>query len=41
MAGQVAINRLAFGVGQGEFKATTTIPAAVTVSVVISARRAP
>ena len=41
MAGQVAINRLAFGVGQGEWKATTTIPAAVTVSVAILARRAP
>jgi polyisoprenoid-binding protein YceI len=41
MAGQVAINRLAFGVGQGEFKATTAIPAAVTVSVAILARRAP
>lgn len=41
MAGQVAINRLAFGVGQGEFKATTAIPAAVTVSVAITARRAP
>jgi polyisoprenoid-binding protein YceI len=41
MAGQVAINRLAFGVGQGEFKATSAIPAAVTVSVAILARRAP
>jgi polyisoprenoid-binding protein YceI len=41
MAGQVSINRLAFGVGQGEFKATTAIPAAVTVSVAITARRAP
>lgn len=41
MTGQVAINRLAFGVGQGEWKAVTTIPAAVTVSVAITARRAP
>jgi polyisoprenoid-binding protein YceI len=41
MAGAVGINRLAFGVGQGEWKATTTIPAAVTVSVAITARRAP
>ncbi|HLZ85021.1 MAG TPA: YceI family protein [Caulobacteraceae bacterium] len=41
MTGQVAINRLAFGVGQGEWKAVTTIPAAVTVSLAITARRAP
>ena len=41
MTGQVAINRLAFGVGQGEWKAVTTIPAAVTVSIAITARRTP
>jgi len=41
MTSQVAINRLAFGVGQGEWKAATTIPAAVTVSVALAARRAP
>jgi polyisoprenoid-binding protein YceI len=41
MAGQVAINRLAFGVGQGEWQATDAIPAAVTVSIALSARRAP
>ena len=41
MTSQVAINRLAFGVGQGEWKATTTIPAAVTISIVLAARRAP
>ncbi len=41
MTGQVAINRLAFGVGQDEWKAVTTIPAAVVVSVAITARRAP
>jgi len=41
MTGQVAINRLAFGVGQDEWKATTTIPAAVAVAVAITARRAP
>ncbi len=41
MTSQVAINRLAFGVGQGEWKAVTTIPAAVTVSVVLAARRTP
>ena len=41
MVGAVAINRLAFGVGQGEWQATDAIPAAVTVSVAITARRAP
>jgi polyisoprenoid-binding protein YceI len=41
MTGSVAINRLAFGVGQGEWAATTTIPAAVTVTVALTARRAP
>jgi polyisoprenoid-binding protein YceI len=41
MTAKVAINRLAFGVGQGEWTATTTIPAAVTVSIAITARRAP
>lgn len=41
MTSQVAINRLAFGVGQGEWKAVTTVPAGVTVSVVLAARRAP
>lgn len=41
MTGAVAINRLAFGVGQGEWRATDAIPAAVTISVALSARRAP
>lgn len=41
MTGAVAINRLVFGVGQGEWKATDTIPAAVTVSVALTARRTP
>ncbi len=41
MTSTVAINRLAFGVGQGEWSATTTIPAAVTVSIALAARRAP
>ena len=41
MTGQVAINRLAFGVGQGEWAAVTTIPAAVSVSIALTARRAP
>jgi polyisoprenoid-binding protein YceI len=41
MSGTVVINRLAFGVGQGEWSATTTIPAAVTVSIGLAARRVP
>ncbi len=41
MTGAVAINRLFFGVGQGEWKATDAIPAAVTVSVALTARRTP
>ena len=41
MTGAVAINRLAFGVGQGEWQAVDAIPASVTVSIAISARRAP
>ncbi len=41
MSGAMAINRLVFGVGQGEWKATDTIPAAVTVSVALTARRTP
>jgi len=41
MTGAVAINRLAFGVGQGEWQATDAIPATVTVSIALSARRAP
>jgi polyisoprenoid-binding protein YceI len=41
MTGAVALNRLAFGVGQGEWTATDTVPANVTVSVDLTARRAP
>jgi polyisoprenoid-binding protein YceI len=41
MTAAIAINRLAFGVGQGQWKSTETIPAAVTVNVAISARRTP
>ena len=33
MNAAVALNRLAFGVGQGEWKATDTVPAGVTVNV--------
>lgn len=37
----VVLNRLAFGVGQGEWKATDTVPANVTVNVALTARRTP
>ena len=37
MNARVALNRLAFGVGQGEWKATDTVPATVTVNVALSA----
>ena len=40
MTAQAAINRLAFGVGQGQWKATTTLPAAVTLMIAINARKA-
>ncbi len=40
MSGEVTINRLAFGVGQNEWKATTTLPAAVRVTIALNARRA-
>ena len=40
MSGQVAINRLAFGVGQNEWKATTTLPATVQLTIALNARRA-
>lgn len=39
MSGAVTLNRLAFGVGQNEWKATTTLPAAVNVSMTLVARR--
>ena len=41
MTASLAINRLAFGVGQGEWSATTTIPAAVTVTISLLASRVP
>ena len=41
MTGEVALNRLAFGVGQGEWAATDTVPADVTVNVDLTAHRAP
>ena len=41
MKASLDLNRLAFGVGQDEWKATTALPAAVTVSIAIAASRAP
>lgn len=41
MKAGVSINRLAFGVGQNEWKAVTTLPAPVRVDIVIVARRTP
>jgi len=41
MKASLALNRLAFGVGKDEWKATTVLPAAVTVSIAIAASRAP
>ena len=39
MNAQVSLNRLAFGVGQGDWQATDTVPAAVTVDVALTAHR--
>ena len=41
MTASLAVNRLAFGVGQGEWKATEAIPAAVNVTVDLTARQTP
>jgi polyisoprenoid-binding protein YceI len=41
MKASVALNRLAFGVGQDEWKATTALPASVGVTIAIAARRKP
>jgi polyisoprenoid-binding protein YceI len=41
MTGAVPLNRLAFGVGQGEWAATDSVPAGVTVNVDLTAHRAP
>ena len=41
MNAAVQLNRLAFGIGQGEWKATDTVPAGVTVNVQLTAHRAP
>lgn len=39
MAGQVVLDRLAFNVGQGDWQATDTVAAAVTVNVALTAHR--
>ena len=41
MAGTATIDRTVFGIGQGEWAATTDLPAAVTVTVAIKADRKP
>jgi polyisoprenoid-binding protein YceI len=41
MSAQVVLNRLAFGIGQGEWQATDTVPAGVTVHIDLAAHRAP
>jgi len=41
MNAQVSVSRLAFGVGQDEWKATSVIPDPVTVMIAVSARRVP
>ena len=41
MTGGIGVNRLAFGVGQGEWAATDTVPAGVTVNIDLTAHRAP
>ena len=40
MSAVVAVNRLAFDIGQDQWKATDVIPAAVTVTIAITATRA-
>ncbi|MBI5938987.1 MAG: YceI family protein [Caulobacterales bacterium] len=40
MNASVGLNRLAFGVGQGEWKTTEVVPATVTVNISLTARRA-
>ena len=39
MTGSTVLDRTAFGVGQGEWRDTNTIPARVTVNVAVTARR--
>lgn len=40
MTASLALNRLAFGVGQGEWKTTEVVPGTVTVNISLTARRA-
>ncbi|MFZ5671211.1 MAG: YceI family protein [Pseudomonadota bacterium] len=40
MTASIGLNRLAFGVGQGDWKTTETVPATVTVNIDLTARRA-
>jgi polyisoprenoid-binding protein YceI len=40
MTSSVGLNRLAFGVGQGEWKTTEVVPGTVTVNISLTARRA-
>lgn len=41
MSAATSLNRLAFGVGQGQWSATDSIPAAVAVTINLAAHRAP
>ncbi len=41
MSASVSLNRLAFGVGQSEWKSTEALPAAVSVTITLAAKRAP
>ncbi len=40
MNASIGLNRLAFGVGQGEWKTTDVVPGTVTVNISLTARRA-
>lgn len=40
MTAQVGVNRLAFGVGQGEWASTEVVPSTVTVTVALNAKKA-
>jgi hypothetical protein len=39
MTAQLAINRLAFGVGQDEWRKTDVVPAAVGLAIAVNAQR--
>ncbi len=41
MNASVGLNRLAFGVGQGDWKTTEVVPGTVTVNISLTAKRAP